>query len=168
MRPRLRAMKGTGIEIDVTLRVRCSPRNGPLLRRVASHAARAEGFRRGVLSIAVVGRRAMSTLHLRHMRVQGPTDVLTFDLGTDRKRRWIEGEIVVCRDVAASVCRSGYGAGISPRAIERELALYVTHGVLHLAGYDDHDPQDFRRIHTRENQILSQLSLGKAFGNIIE
>lgn len=151
------------LQIEIAWRVRKLPRGDSLLHRAAAHAARAEGFRSGALSIAVIGRQAMRTLHRRHMQIDTPTDVLTFDLDTDRKRGWLEGEIVVCRDVARQVVGSD-----SPGAVSRELALYVVHGVLHLAGYDDHDPADFRRMHARENQLLSQLSLGKVFGNIIE
>jgi hypothetical protein len=33
--------------------------------------------------------------------------------------------------------------------------LLVTHGVLHLVGYDDRDPVEARLMHERERQILS-------------
>jgi len=36
-----------------------------------------------------------------------------------------------------------------------ELDLLVTHGVLHLVGYDDRDPVEARLMHERERQILS-------------
>ena len=36
-----------------------------------------------------------------------------------------------------------------------ELDLLVTHGVLHLIGYDDRDPVEARLMHERERQILS-------------
>lgn len=125
-----------------------------LLRRAALHAAAAEGFRAGELSIAVVGRRAMAGLHNRYLGLAGPTDVLSFDLGTDRRARRIEGEIVVCADVARRV------AGAGTRGLARELALYVVHGVLHLAGYDDHRPRDFARMHAREDELLAETGLG--------
>jgi probable rRNA maturation factor len=36
-----------------------------------------------------------------------------------------------------------------------ELDLLVVHGLLHLAGYDDHDPRRARRMHERAREILS-------------
>jgi ssRNA-specific RNase YbeY (16S rRNA maturation enzyme) len=30
----------------------------------------------------------------------------------------------------------------------------VVHGLLHLAGYDDHDPREARRMHRRARRIL--------------
>jgi len=36
-----------------------------------------------------------------------------------------------------------------------ELDLLVTHGVLHLVGYDDRNPGEARLMHARERQILA-------------
>ena len=36
-----------------------------------------------------------------------------------------------------------------------ELAMYVVHGLLHLAGYDDHSPADRRRMYAREKAVLA-------------
>lgn len=155
-------MSPRGLAIDVDWRVRREPSSAALLRRAARHAALAERFRSGELAIVVVGRRAMTRLHERHRGQRGPTDVLTFDLGTDRRRRLIEGDIVVCADVAAR--RAARKSGMRAlRALRAELALYVVHGVLHLAGYDDHDPAGFRRLHAREDALLVELGLGRVF-----
>jgi probable rRNA maturation factor len=124
------------------------------------HAAGAEGFHDGQLSIAVVGRRAMSTLHERFMQQTGPTDVLSFDLGTDKRGGVLEGEVIVCADVARQRARTRGG---TLRAAREELTLYVVHGVLHLAGYDDRRPRDFDRLHAREDALLRELGLGAVF-----
>ena len=151
------------LEIELVWRLRKSWRAAALLERVAAHVAAAEGFRTGRLSVAVVGRRAMSTLHDRFLGLAEPTDVLSFDLGTDRRRRVLDGEIVVCADVALARCGQPRRPGTQLAAARAELALYVTHGILHLAGYDDHGPADFRRMHAREDKLLSQLGLGPVF-----
>jgi len=135
-----------------------------LLLRAARHAAAAEGFRAGCLSIAVVGTRRMATLHERFLGVAGPTDVITFDFDTDRTQGWLEGEIVVCADVAARAAAGQVGAArLTHKAVHRELALYVVHGILHLAGYDDRDPDDYARMHAREDQLLSECGVGAVF-----
>lgn len=143
------------LEISVESSVRCQRGELALIRRVATEVARAEGFRRGQLSIGIVGAKRMATMHLRYSGVSGPTDVLTFDLGTSPKDRHLDGTIVVCAAVAERE------AGKRGRAAE--LTLYVTHGILHLAGYDDHDERDFRRMHAREDELLTQLGLGAVF-----
>lgn len=152
-----------------------------LLRRVATHTARAEGFTSGYLSVAVVSTRAMTTLHRRYRGTDEPTDVLSFDLGTDRRRGLLDAEIVLCADLARTVAAAGWhgltqpgrgssGARSSKRlvrgslaAAHAELALYLVHGILHLAGYDDDTPTAARRMHAREDELLTQLGLGPAY-----
>lgn len=150
----------TGVEIAIAWRLRTSWRAVQFLRHVAQYVTAAEGFHTGVLSIAVVGARAMATLHERFAGVTGPTDVLTFDLDTDPTTGHIEGEIVVCADVAR---RNAARRARTLRAAREELALYITHGVLHLAGYDDHEMADYAHMHAREDELLAALGLGAVF-----
>jgi probable rRNA maturation factor len=138
--------------IEVAWRPRNSWRAVPLLRRVAEHTLRAEGFMSGRLSVAV--------LHRRFLGLPGPTDVLTFNFDTNRRRGHIDGEIVVCTDVAR---RRAAVRGRSLQTARAELALYVVHGILHLAGYDDRTASGFCRMHAREDELLSKLGLGAVF-----
>jgi probable rRNA maturation factor len=149
------------LQIAVTWGLRESWRATGLLERVARQVAAAEGLRTGELSIAVVGDAAMRRLHARHLGDAHTTDVLAFDLGTDRRRGRLDGEIVVCGDVARRLARRRAPTRAEMR---RELALYVVHGLLHLAGYDDRTPRGFRRIHAREDELLRELGLGAVFG----
>jgi probable rRNA maturation factor len=149
------------LRIEVAWRPRNSWRAIRLLHCVAEHTLCSEDFVTGYLSVAVVGATAMATLHRRFFSRSGPTDVLAFDLGTDRRRGHIDGEVIVCSDVAR---RYAARRSRSLQAARAELALYVIHGILHLAGYDDGTPGGFRRMHAREDQLLSELGLGPVFG----
>lgn len=131
-----------------------------MLRRVARQAAAAVGFRTGYLSVAVVGVAAMRTLHRRYLNIDAPTDVLAFDLGCDSSRGWLEGEIVLCADVASRQAARRGGGLVVARA---ELALYLVHGILHLAGMEDRTQRGFRRMHTLEDELLSRLGLGPVY-----
>jgi probable rRNA maturation factor len=117
----------------------------------------AEGFVSGQLSVAVVGDTAMSRLHRRFADTPGPTDVLAFDLGSQPARGHLDAEVILCASFAWRVAQ-----GQLPAA-RRELALYLVHGILHLAGYEDGTPAGFEAMHTREDQLLSQLGLGPVF-----
>ncbi len=154
-----------GLDIAICWRLRSSWRAEALLSRVARHVAAAQGFTRGQLSVVVVGERAMSTLHARYGDDPVPTDVLAFDLGTDRRHGLLDGEIVICAAVARRRCRAQLGPGAPHllRHARAELALYLTHGLLHLAGYDDHAPRAYRRMHAREDELLIELGLGPVF-----
>lgn len=162
---------------ELRISIHCTLRRGfpalSALRRAALHALKAERFRSGRLSIAVVGRCAMSRLHAAFTSARGPTDVLTFDLGSVHRRGIVDAEIVVCADVAEAHALRALRRGARRASIPapaklriatlRELSLYVVHGVLHLAGYDDHSPAGFSRMHAREDQLLEELGIGPVF-----
>lgn len=118
-------------------------RDGGLARwltRVAPAAARGE------VGIALVGDARVRTLNRRYRRKDRATDVLSFPAAAEsasRERRAASrdlGDIVIATGVAR---RQAKAAGHSLQAELRVLAL---HGLLHLLGYDHHDPRDNGRM----------------------
>ena len=122
---------------------------------LAAHAMLNPALRE--LSLALVGDARMADLHERYLGISGPTDVLTFPLDADARGRVTAGEVVVCVPEARRQARH------QGRPMEHELLLYALHGMLHLCGYDDKTPREFRRIHRTEDMILTQLGVGPVF-----
>jgi probable rRNA maturation factor len=97
--------------------------------------------------VTVVDDRRIRALNARYLGKRRATDVLAFDLaGPGPARLW--GEVIVSAETAARQARR---VGV-PLAVE--LDLLVVHGLLHLAGYDDHEPRRARRMHERAREIL--------------
>lgn len=97
-----------------------------LIERAARAALEVAGLPEKEISLALVGERVMKRLNFRYKGRKGLTDVLSFPLQEDDYL----GEVVI----SPAACRlqsRGEGGGF-----ERELALLVIHGVLHLAGHD--------------------------------
>jgi probable rRNA maturation factor len=121
------------------------------LREAAKAVLAGEGIASAHLSLAVVDDATSHKLNRQFLQHDYPTDVLSFLLeeGEDH----LEGEVVVSADTASRV---------SPHynwKTEDELLLYVVHGVLHLAGYDDHGEQETIRMRQREEYYLKQFGL---------
>ena len=95
-----------------------------------------------IIEISVVGTRAMARVHRDFLKIPGPTDVITFPYG----------EILVCAPIAAA------RAGEFALSITDEIALYMIHGLLHLAGYDDIRPADAARMAREQERILKAAS----------
>jgi probable rRNA maturation factor len=129
----------------------------PFLRKNLPVAHRLANSDLTEMSIALVGDRKMSDLHLQFMNLSGPTDVLTFPLETDARSRIISGEIVICVPQARRWAKS---EGV---AVKHELLLYAIHGLLHLSGYDDRTDSQYRTMHRMEDKILTQLGIGNVF-----
>ena len=156
--------KSHSLHIEVTWRPRKTWRAITLLKRVAAYVAAAENFQTGRLSVVVLGSQAMKTLHKRYLDSSDVTDVLTFDLGTNRRQGVLDAEIALCADVALRRCQSVKNQPHALTAARAELTLYLTHGILHLAGYDDHSKTQYRRMHAREDELLTSLGFGPLFG----
>lgn len=123
-------------------------------------AAQISGVRQAQLSLAVVEDDEMAQLHEQYTGVAGTTDVLTFDLreqGEPIDDTTLEGDIVICIDEA------GRQAKERKHPLRHELLLYAVHGLLHLLGEDDHDEDDYQRMHAREDALLEQLGIGRLF-----
>jgi probable rRNA maturation factor len=99
----------------------------------------------------------MSALHEQFMNVSGPTDVLTFPLETDSRGRAVSGEVVLCVPEARRAARH------HRTSTGRELLLYAIHGMLHLSGFDDRTESAYKKMHSKEDEILTRLGIGRVF-----
>lgn len=106
------------------------------------------GLGKGELSIAFLTDAALARLHADFLHNPSTTDVITFEaqpsLGS-------AGEICVSADTARSF------ATRHTRDFSEELMLYVVHGWLHLAGYDDLKPEKKRRMRNAEALAMDLL-----------
>lgn len=118
------------------------------MRRAIERILLDAGVTRGRIEIAVLAAEPMHALNVEFLGHDYPTDVLAFPLDSDIPNGLLEGNIVVCTDVAAEIAPE-YGW-----SREEELLLYSIHGALHLVGYDDHSPEDAPIMHQKEREYL--------------
>lgn len=132
-----------------------------LTRAIAVLDAHAADFRGGCppgeLSVVFLTDSALAQLHADFLDDPTTTDVITFEgdpaLGS-------AGEICVSADTAAAYARA-HG-----RDFSAELTLYVIHGWLHLAGYDDLEPAKkrlMRRAEARASRVLAAAGIAPRF-----
>lgn len=116
----------------------------------------AAGLANGTLDLRVVDDAAMGQMHQAFHGDPSPTDVLTFDL-RDTPDAAVEGDVALCVDEAAR------RAAERGHAVRDEVLLYAVHGLLHLLGEDDHSPEDYARMHAREDALLTAIGVGPRF-----
>lgn len=109
------------------------------------------------LSVVLVDEAAMAELHVRWMDEPGPTDVLSFPMDELRQPQDDEepepgmlGDVVLCPQVAG---RQAADAGHSR---DDELALLLTHGILHLLGYDHAEPAEHAEMFGLQARLLAE------------
>ena len=106
------------------------------------------GFENGLLSIAIVDDATIHQLNVQYLEHDYETDVLSFLLTSDEKRRWLEGEVIASFDTARRMAEE---FGWQPMD---ELLLYLIHGTLHLTGMDDKTQELRAEMRVAETKYL--------------
>lgn len=136
--------------IDIANRQRLLSLDRRLLRRAVLSVLQGEGVPAAEISLTITSDDEIAVLNQTYLHHEGPTDVITFPLSRQDESP-LEGEIVASAETAL---REAARRKLEP---ERELCLYVIHGVLHLCGHDDLTPSARRRMRSRERHYLEQL-----------
>jgi probable rRNA maturation factor len=93
------------------------------------------------VEISIVSDEVIAQVHQDFMGIPGATDVITFE----------HGEIVISAETARAY------AACYENSFEKELMLYIIHGLLHLAGHEDADPKEREVMEVIQIQILEQV-----------
>lgn len=125
------------------------------LRRAVRLVLSDAGIRSGEISVAIVDDQRIHELNRNFLQHDYATDVLSFLLESAGPTGPITGEIVASGDYAAREApRYGWSAA-------EELLLYVIHGSLHLAGYDDLTKSQAAEMRTAETEYLARLGVAR-------
>ena len=108
------------------------------------------------IEICVVDDEGITAVHQQFLGNDNTTDVISFDL-SDEFEDGRSFQYVVNLDMAA---RQGNLRGHSTEA---ELALYITHGMLHNLGFDDADEAQSQAMHAKEDDILEKNGFGTIY-----
>ncbi len=120
------------------------------------------------LSIIFVDECTIAKLNEKYLNHRGTTDVITFDYLSEKKipaanddHRTI-GDIYICCDLAEKA------AIHYKNDLSTEIIHYITHGILHLCGYNDHENADVQKMRAKENEILGKLNEEFALTECVE
>jgi len=91
----------------------------------------------------------LKNLHTKYLNDPTVTDVMTFDLRDEESQ---DVEIYVSVETAK---RQSSELKISVR---EELLRYILHGILHIAGYNDDNPEDQLKMKKIENDMVKKYS----------
>jgi probable rRNA maturation factor len=129
------------------------------LRQIAVAVLAAEAVKPGAkLSLVLTNDDTVKELNRKYRGQDKTTDVLAFPLGEDSaafvsppRAAAHLGEVVISYPQAS---RQAKEAG---HTLEKELALLIVHGVLHILGYDHQRAAQGQRMRAREQAILGQI-----------
>ena len=129
------------------------------LREIVARVLAAENVDVGV-SVVVTGDAMVRDLNRRYRGEDAATDVLSFS------QRENGGEFVVAPgeparlgDVVISLPAARRQAKQAEHSLEREVALLLVHGVLHLLGYNHVTEAEARVMESKQTTLLSSLGV---------
>lgn len=109
------------------------------------------------ISIAIVNNTQIRKVNKQFLNQNRPTDCLSFNLSDNKKSSVKSFELVVNAEMAVRQ------ANLLGHSSEAELALYITHGLLHNLGFDDSTQKQAEKMHNTEDEILQQLGYGPVY-----
>jgi len=103
------------------------------------------------ISISIVDDKAIHEVNKEHLDHDFPTDVISFDYRDESEAADLSGEMIVSGERAYRIASDRKTDPVA------ELALYIIHGVLHLKGMDDQEPDDAKVMWRLQNTHLTSL-----------
>ena len=112
------------------------------------------------LGIMLVDEAAIERLHVQWMDEPGPTDVLSFPMDELRPGRidaqtpaGLLGDVVICPQVAE------VQAEAAGHDLQQEVSVLLTHGMLHLLGFDHATPDEEAEMFGLQRDLILSFSV---------
>ncbi len=155
----------------------------PKLKKLVKAVCNRFKLSKATVSIAIVDDAEIRRVNEQFLSCDSTTDCLSFNLsddetqapgrrGSQTQKKRVRGrnerrlgfsqpsklfELVVNGEMAVKE------ANLRGHSSEAELALYVTHGLLHNLGFDDSTQAQAKKMHHTEDQLLQQLGYGLVY-----
>lgn len=107
------------------------------------------------VGVIFVDEAPMTDLHVRWMDEPGPTDVLSFPMDELRpgseemlSAEGVLGDVVICPQVARRQ------AELAGHEEINEILMLLTHGMLHLVGFDHAEPEEEKEMFALQKELL--------------
>ncbi len=112
------------------------------------------GFQTREVSITFSSDRFVRRLNKKYRGIDQPTDVLAFAM---QEGEWTDIQPQLLGDVVISVDTAKRQAGEMGHSLNKELAILLAHGILHLAGYDHAQTEDALKMQAMERAVLKDI-----------
>jgi len=130
------------------------------LRDIVARVLAAEGVPRAEAGIVITGDATVRDLNRRYRGEDAPTDVLSFAFGVDAEEFVLPpGKSNRLGDVVISLPAARRQAKQARHSLEREVAVLLVHGLLHLLGYDHATDDDARVMESHQAALLTSLGV---------
>ncbi len=136
-----------------------------IIKTTAEKAAQILGLSKNTeLSVLIVDNEYIRELNSLYRNKDEITDVLSFamnELGEDEPDFEEQAEINILGDIVISLEQALLQSKEYAHSLERELGYLLTHGLLHLLGYDHNNEDERKAMRDLEEKIMSEVKLAR-------
>ena len=134
-----------------------------LIQTVVQTVLREENIQKNLdVSVTLTNNEIIRSINKEHRNIDKETDVLSFPMVEREEIASLKQEDDtedILGDIIISVPKVREQAEEYGHSFERELAYLVTHGMLHLLGYDHMIEEEKQVMRKREEEILAKLHI---------
>jgi len=146
------------IEIEIANEQEVLEISEELIRAAVLAVLAKDQIQEAEMSIALVDDPTIHGINRQFLSHDYPTDVISFPLSYSPEK--LEGEIVLSVDTAIREAGKVEGNWDA----QKEVLLYVIHGMLHLISFDDHDEEDLIEMRRGEVECLRAIGIEPPVG----
>jgi len=106
------------------------------------------------VTVVFCGEEKIHEMNKEYLKHDRPTDVIAFPF---QEGPMMKGDEEYLGDILVSLDAAFERASDFSQSVEEELSLYIIHGVLHLLGYDDIDPQAKKVMNAKEDNYMKEV-----------
>jgi probable rRNA maturation factor len=147
------------ITVQITKNFKNADARLPQFKKLVETVCNRFKLTKATVSIAIVDDTQIRKLNKQFLNKNAATDCLSFDLSDNNTDPEKSFELIVNAEMAAKEAK------LRGHSNEAELALYITHGLLHNLGFDDSTPAKAKKMHETEDEILRQFGYGLIYGS---
>lgn len=134
------------------------------VRKIVRYVLEAEGLTSPYeVSIVLTDSEAVQRLNRDYRGVDEPTDVIAFYMQPQREDTSSfvlpPNGITRLGEIIISYPQAVEQAGEQGHSVDKELALLIIHGILHLLGYNHEQPEEEKQMREREQELLGKYQL---------
>ena len=154
-------MEGVELHVDIDEPFRAYLDEGWVRRVVVETLAVEQVTPPAELSLVITDDERIRQLNRDYRETDEATDVLSFALLEDSGVPFVSPPdgVLHLGEVVVSYPRAVEQAGEHHHSVQRELALLVVHGVLHLLGLEHEEPEEEKKMRAEEERVLGVLAL---------
>ena len=106
------------------------------------------------VNILLVNNEYIKELNTRFRKINRATDILAFPADDEKDlKKSNEKEL---GDIAISVEMAELQSKVFKHSVEKELTVLLTHGILHLLGYDHADKKDGEKMNSLQQKLIEK------------